>query len=153
MAADGRAAGAAVLTSRRAYEYRLVVGFEETNVVGNVYFANHVRWQGRCREMFLREHAPEVLAELAGGLALATARVSCDYFAELHAFDEVVVRMRLTDLAETRIAMSFEYWRVSDSEELVASGEQQVVCMRRAADGAVPTRVPVALRDALRAFM
>ena len=42
----------------RAYEYRLVVGFEETNLVGNVYFVNHLRWQGKCREMFLRDHAP-----------------------------------------------------------------------------------------------
>ena len=38
----------------RAFEYRHLVGFEETNLVGNVYYANHVRWQGRCREMFLR---------------------------------------------------------------------------------------------------
>ena len=28
------------------YEYRHVVGFEETNLVGNVYFVNHLRWQG-----------------------------------------------------------------------------------------------------------
>jgi enediyne biosynthesis thioesterase len=32
-----------------SYEMRYVVGFEETNVVGNVYYAHHVRWQGRCR--------------------------------------------------------------------------------------------------------
>jgi len=49
----------------RSYEYRHVVVFEETNLVGNVYYVNHLRWQGRCREMFLREHAPLVLAELA----------------------------------------------------------------------------------------
>ena len=46
------------------YEYRHVVGFEETNLVGNVYYVNYVRWQGRCREMFLLEHAPSVLDEL-----------------------------------------------------------------------------------------
>ena len=37
----------------RAFEYRHVVSFEETNLVGNVYFANHLSWQGRCRELFL----------------------------------------------------------------------------------------------------
>ena len=42
----------------RAFEYRHVVGFEETNLVGNVYYANHVRWQGRVRELFLRGRAP-----------------------------------------------------------------------------------------------
>ena len=39
----------------KAFEYRHVVGFEETNLVGNVYYVNHLRWQGRCREMFLRD--------------------------------------------------------------------------------------------------
>jgi len=62
----------------RAYEYMHVVGFEETNLVGNVYFVNHVRWQGRCREMFLRQHAPSVLDDLARGLSLVTTRVSCE---------------------------------------------------------------------------
>lgn len=62
----------------RAYEYRHIVGFEETNLVGNVYYTNHLCWQGRCRELFLREYAPEVLTELAQGLSLITTRVSCE---------------------------------------------------------------------------
>ncbi|MBV8314154.1 MAG: acyl-CoA thioesterase, partial [Planctomycetaceae bacterium] len=95
----------------RAYEYRHVVGFEETNLVGNVYFVNHLRWQGRCRELFLRDHAPEVLAQLSEGLSLVTTRCSCEYLAELAAYDEVVVRMRLADLAQNRITLAFEYWK------------------------------------------
>src|SRR5437870_13412093 len=69
----------------RAYEYRHIVGFEETNLVGNVYYVNHLRWQGRCREMFLRDHAPGVLSALARDLALVTTRVSCEYLGELAA--------------------------------------------------------------------
>jgi len=138
---------------RPAYEYRHVVGFEETNLVGNVYYVNHLRWQGRCREMFLREHAPEILAELTDGLALATVRCSCDYLAELAAFDTVVLRMRLGDVVQNRLTLLFEYWREKDGrEELVARGEQQVACMRREAEGIVPTPIPAALREALRPY-
>src|ERR671938_2167508 len=105
----------------RAYEYRHTVGFEETNLVGNVYYVNHVRWQGRCREMFLREHAPDVLAELGKELALVTLRCSCEYLAEVYAFDQIVVRMRLGALAQNRISMLFDYLRRNgDCEELVA---------------------------------
>ncbi|MET0400497.1 MAG: acyl-CoA thioesterase [Longimicrobiaceae bacterium] len=133
-----------------AYEYRHVVGFEETNLVGNVYYANHVRWQGRVREMFLRDHAPEVLEALADGLALVTTRVSCEYFAELAAFDEVVVRMRLGAIAQNRVGMRFEYWRRrAEGEVLAARGEQEVACMRRDGGALVPAPVPAALRDAL----
>jgi enediyne biosynthesis thioesterase len=140
----------------RYYEYSHRVGFEETNLVGNVYYVNHLRWQGRCREMFLHEHAPEVLRELDDGLALATVRCSCDYLAELQVFDEVLVRMRLAGMAQNRISLQFEYWRRAPAgEELVARGEQQVACMRRdgeAGGAMVATPIPAALREALRPY-
>ncbi len=137
----------------RAYEHRHIVCFEETNLVGNVYYANHVRWQGHCREMFLRDHAPAVLAALAQDLALVTLRVSCEYLAELFAFDEILIRMRLGELAQNRVTMRFEYWRSrAGAEELVARGEQQIACMRRAGDQLVPAPVPPDLREALRLY-
>jgi enediyne core biosynthesis thioesterase len=137
----------------RAFEFRHVVGFEETNLVGNVYYVNHLRWQGRCREMFLREHAPEILEDLKHGLALATVRCSCDYLAELEAFDNIVLRMRLGEVVQNRLTLLFEYWRQKDgSEELIARGEQQIACMRREAERTVPTPIPAALREALRPY-
>ena len=137
----------------RAFEYRHVVGFEETNLVGNVYYTNHVRWQGRCREMFLREHAPDVLASLRNGFALVTTKVSCEYLAELVAFDELIIRMRLGSLKQNRIDMLFEYWRCSGGlEELVARGEQQVACMHREGERMIPVPVPEELREALKPY-
>lgn len=137
----------------KAYEYRHLVGFEETNLVGNVYYVNHLRWQGRARELFLREHAPEILEDLARDLALATVRCSCDYLAELEAFDEVAVRMRLGGITQNRITLLFEYWRLKeDGEELVARGEQVVACMRREGGRAVPAAIPAGLREALKPY-
>ena len=140
----------------KAYEYRHRVCFEETNLVGNVYYVNHLRWQGRCREMFLRDHAPEILDDLKNGLALATVRCSCDYLAELEAFDEILIRMRLGEVVQNRITLLFEYWRLADGadrrEELIARGEQQVACMRRQGHETVPTPIPVPLKEALRPY-
>jgi enediyne biosynthesis thioesterase len=136
-----------------AYEYRHVVTFEETNLVGNVYFVNHLSWQGRCREFFLREYAPEVLSDLAQGLSLITTRCSCEYLAELSAFDEVVVRMSLSEIVQNRMLLRFEYWRRSDrGEELVARGDQQVVCMRRNGRQLVAAHLPEQLRQALLTY-
>ncbi len=78
-----------------AYRYRHRVSFEETNLVGNVYFARFVSWQGRCREMFLLDHAPGILAQLEGTLRLVTLNVGCEYFAELRALDEIEISMSL----------------------------------------------------------
>ncbi|MBL8473244.1 MAG: acyl-CoA thioesterase [Rhodocyclaceae bacterium] len=142
------------MRTRRAYEYRHLVGFEETNLVGNVYYANHVRWQGRVREMFLREHAPEVAQELQNGLALVTLRVSCEYLGELVAFDAVTIRMYAEALAQNRVTMSFEYWlEGTEGEQLVARGEQQIACMRREGTAMTPAPLPPALRRALENYL
>ena len=137
----------------QTYEYLHIVGFEETNLVGNVYYANHLKWRGRCRKMFLYDHAPQILSDLSQGLALATVRVSCEYFAELFAFDQLAIRMQLKNLHQNRITMLFEYWRLSDlSEELVARGEQQVACMQREGDKTFPVPVPAVLQTALQPY-
>ena len=70
----------------KAYEYKHIVDFEETNLVGNVYYTNCILWHGRCREMFLYEHAPDVIDQISAGLALVTVNVSCQYLYELFAF-------------------------------------------------------------------
>lgn len=137
----------------RSFEYRHIVGFEETNVVGNVYFVNHFRWQGRCRELFLRQHAPSVLAEIAGGLKLMTVRASCDYFAEGEAFHEVSVRMRLIELAQNRMVLGFDYVRIAPgAEQPLARGLQEIACIRQTANGPTAVPVPDALRAALEPY-
>jgi enediyne core biosynthesis thioesterase len=110
---------------------------------------NHLRWQGRCREMFLREHAPEMLSELQADLALVTLFCSCEYLEEIAAFDEIVVRMTLRALTQSRMTLQFEYWR---GGQIVARGEQQVACMRRQQGKLLPAPVPERLRDALKPF-
>lgn len=135
------------------YEYRHVVGFEETNLVGNVYYVNYLRWQGRCREMFLHELAPAVLDDVRHDLKLFTLKVDCEFFAELTAFDELSIRMRLEQLTQTQVEFSFEYVRISGGTELpVARGRQRIACMRGPNTNTVPTRVPDALREALQPF-
>ena len=103
--------------------------------------------------MFLRDHAPGCVRELAKGLTLATVRCSCEDFVELEAFDEIVVRMRLAELTHARISLAFDYYRKRDDrEELIARGEQQIACAQKQPTGIVLTVVPEALRSALVAF-
>ncbi len=132
----------------RYFELRHTVGFDETSIVGNVYYANYVRWQGRCREIFLKEQCPDVLNALERDLALVTVHCSCDFHNELRPFDEVSIRMSLTSIQGNRITMQFHYLRVSDSC-VVASGRQTIAAMRRTADGLVAVDLPPSLTSAL----
>jgi enediyne core biosynthesis thioesterase len=137
------------------YEHRHTVGFEETNIVGNVYYVNYLRWQGRCREMFLKERAPQVLAELQDDLKLFTLRVDCEFFAEITAFDELSIRMRLLELAQTQLEFGFDYVRLDPGggETLIARGRQRVACMRGPNMRTVPARVPESLSQTLAPYL
>jgi enediyne biosynthesis thioesterase len=130
--------------------YEHVVTFDDTNVVGNVYFVSHLRWQGRCRELFLERHTPGLLDELGRGLVLVTTSCSCDYFDELVAFDHVSVAMSLGEVRAGRVVMLFDYRR--DGRDLVARGRQEIACLRRDGDRLVPVEVPDLLLDALRPY-
>jgi len=136
------------------YEYRHVVCFEETNIVGNVYYVNYLRWQGRCRELFLKHEAPEVLNELQVDLKLFTIKVDCEFFAEITAFDELSVRMSLVELGQTQIELAFAYVRLGAGMEelLVARGRQRVACMRGPNARTMPTHVPDSLVRALAPY-
>jgi len=132
--------------TRPAFEYEHLVTFEETNLVGNVYYVNHLRWQGHCRERFLQERAPGVVDALADDFALVTLRCACEYFAELFAFDRITVSMTLGAMRQHRILMHFDYLR---DGALVARGEQEVGCMRRTPQGLSAVEVPAEMQDAL----
>lgn len=135
------------------FEVKHTVGFEETNLVGNVYYVNYLRWQGRCRELFLKEKAPEVLADLREDLKLFTIKVECEFFAEVTAFDEIAIRMFLADLTQTQIEFTFDYVAITDgTERLIATGRQRVACMRGDNRSTVPARVPDPLVNALSPY-
>ena len=112
----------------RDYVYRHQVTLEETNLVGNVYFAHYVRWQGHCRERFLADNAPGVLAALSTGFTMVTTACSCEFLDELTANDRVELRMTLRALDVSR----------GDQEPVVqqSGDEDEIACPKRAEGGA-----------------
>jgi enediyne biosynthesis thioesterase len=139
--------------TRLHFSYRHTVLFEETNVVGNVYYSRHISWQGRCREMFLKRNAPEILEELSRDLRLVTLRVACEYFQELNAFDEIDVQMSLAYVRQNKLGLDFSYLKLDvPSATVAARGFQEIGCMRLTDRGLLPVKVPAPLMQALKPF-
>lgn len=109
----------------RFFEYRTLVSFEETNVVGNVYFSNYFVWQGKCREAFLCKYASQVLDDFKAGYGMITKDASCEFHSEAFAFQNILIKMGLESLMRTGMSMTFEYYREEGSElVLLAQGKQ-----------------------------
>lgn len=132
-----------------AFVYRHLVLFEETNIMGNVYFARHLSWQGRCREMFMRERVPELLGVLGRDLRLVTLKVTCEYYQELNAFDEVIIEMRLAYQRQHRLGLNFDYHLETG---LVARGTQEIACMQCRDGQLVPVQPPAPMLLALKPY-
>jgi enediyne biosynthesis thioesterase len=132
------------------FVYRHRVSFADTNVVGNVYFTRYLEWQGRCRELFLAEHARDVARDVASGrVLLVTVACAMDYFEECFAFDDLDIEMTLTEVTGSRIVMRFDYRR---DDIVVARGSQTVACMARRDRGLAPVPIPEGLAYAANGF-
>lgn len=133
------------------YVHQLTVSFADTNLVGNVYFAEYAFWQGKCREHFLIDHAPTVIDELASGdLALVTLNLNIEYLDECYAGDVIDIAMTVSARpTANRVSMEFQYRRDGN---LVARGRQAVASMVKRDEQYVPCPLPEELRRALDQF-
>jgi enediyne core biosynthesis thioesterase len=139
--------------NKNYFETSFVTTFADTNVVGNVYFANYILWQGKCRELFLAEFCREVITEINAGLALVTLDLSCRYVEQLRALEKVVMRMNVEELSDSRMLMSFMYFRQDDSGHVPVCQSHQSVASMREVDGKfVTVPFPVSMIDAIREY-
>jgi enediyne biosynthesis thioesterase len=135
-----------------SYTYHHRVGFEETSLIGNVYFSNYLIWQGHCREFFLRDEAPEVLDDLREArLAFFTRSCSCDFDGDLgfSALEDVQIEMQLLEFRGGRMTLAFDYLAPGRAGARVARGRQQIACKRKNGSTWVPAPFPAALARAL----
>jgi enediyne biosynthesis thioesterase len=137
------------------FAYRRTVSLEETNATGNVYFSQYVKWQGHCRELFLKVTGDWVVRELGNKYALVTTWCHCDYFVETEAFDDICMHLWMSEVRQNRMTLQFEYWRVSgERDELVARGGQQIAWLQRGDDDRMHARpIPQELLDSIEDYI
>ena len=136
------------------FVYRPEISLGDTNVVGNVYFANFVRWQGACREKFLSDYCPKTLNLVTTRkLILHTTSVTCEFKDPIGVTvgDAVRIEMQLTHLRGGRLTMFFEYIAEND-RRLIALGTQKICCKKLVNDSLVGAVFPVELLLALKSF-
>jgi enediyne biosynthesis thioesterase len=115
----------------KPYDMEKTVTLQDTNAMGNVYFASLVLWQGECRERCLTEYAPQLRDAMHNGLMLVTASCSCEYLDDLRLMDQVLVRLFFGPVRLNTVELVFEFHRQGkDGEKLVARGQQMIAVMR-----------------------
>lgn len=115
-----------MVETEKYYEYHHLVTFDDTNSVGNVYFARFFQWMGSCREVITAEHYPELVTDIKRGFGFATEFAHIDYAKECFLFDKILIKMKVTDLSRTRIEFTFDFVD-ENKNSIIASGKQAVI--------------------------
>lgn len=116
--------------ANKFFEHRHVVTFQDTNMVGNVYFSNYFKLMGETREIVMIDHYPEMVDDLKLGFGMATEFAHIDFKKEAFLFDIILVKMSIEELSRTRIQFGFEFIN-EKTGVLLATGQQAVIWMNQ----------------------
>lgn len=113
-------------------------------------------WQGKCRELFLDEHAASTLNRVANrDLILQTTSASLDMLQlPREPIDQVRVEMRLETLKCGQMGVRFDYFAVVPHGQPIrfAKGSQKMSSKHQSGPAVVPCPFPAELLLALRQF-
>ena len=100
---------------------------EESNLVGNVYYANYYVWQGRIINQFFYQIAPAFYRGVGEQGEFRCTLTKVDHLREAMPFDRIAVKMSLGAIYECGVQLLFDYYKVNEdgSYMKLATGEHQ----------------------------
>lgn len=102
----------------------LIPTYDDTNSVGNVYFANYVRWVGKARELFFNTCMPDFDLKSTDFYVL-TKTFQHDFRREAVEFEPVSVRVRIASHNRKFVTLAHEIH--SEINGLLGRGEQSLM--------------------------
>lgn len=102
----------------------LMPTYDDTNSVGNVYFANYVRWVGKARELFFNTCMPNFDLKSTEFYVL-TKSFQHDFRREAAEFEPITVRVRIASHNRKFVTLAHEIH--SEINGLLGRGEQSLM--------------------------
>ncbi len=93
-------------------------GRQHSNLVGNLYFANYVSWQGHLRDQFFHRIAPELDREDPSLGELLCFSFETQHLREAMPYDTIRAFMHIEEVYEKGVVLHFEYLRVEEDDSL-----------------------------------
>jgi enediyne polyketide synthase len=127
------------------FERVIETSLDNSNTVGNIYFANYYAWQGQVRDHYFYRIIPEYFRGVGEKGELLCVQTQVQHLREAMPFDTIVVTMALKQLKKYSVTFHFEYFRQENdgSRTKLAFGEQQNVWVVRDEKGTpVPSSFP-----------
>lgn len=132
-------------------EESIQTSLEDANLVGNIYFANYYKWQGRIRDNFFKKIDPGFYIGEKGG-EWRCVHCKVNHVNEAMPFDRIIVRMHRKAVYARGIELYFDYFRVTPDgkHQKLGYGEHMAIWHAPDKEGVwSPAELPVAFQEAL----
>ncbi|MDD9898635.1 MAG: thioesterase family protein [Candidatus Melainabacteria bacterium] len=104
------------------FVHQFIPTYQDTNSVGNVYFAQYLMWVGKTRELFFAHVIPDFDPNTSDYLIL-TRSIDHKFQKEINEFTEAQIRIRIADYNRKFVTLEHEIIENSTGE-LVGKGKQ-----------------------------
>lgn len=110
-----------------AFWFEKVILLKDTNLMGNVYFANFALWQGELRELILLSH-PHFKEEMAKmpDLKMITHSMYHRFLHEVTFGDTLTIRVNSREIKKTSLILVFRYFLKQNNKISVGEGWQRI---------------------------
>ena len=127
---------------------------EDSNLVGNLYFAHYYQWQSRTKDMYLHKALGKYFNPMSAARhELFYSRAEVKHLREAMPFDRITVKMAIRSIHARGIKFYFEYDKSTPDghTEKIAFSELDAVWMRAGGkdEGVIPGDMPGELVKAL----
>jgi len=109
----------------KEFIFKKTVYLTDTNLFGNAYFARYFDWQGMAREEFFKQLVGENTNFFQQGIKLVTLEASIKYHHEVTLFDEVIIKVKPTNIKIATFCLIFTYLN-KITGKLTAEGHQKI---------------------------
>ncbi|MCI5224621.1 MAG: hypothetical protein D3924_18625, partial [Candidatus Electrothrix sp. AR4] len=119
-------------TQRKQYfleQQQFLTSLEDSNLVGNIYYAHYYSWQARVRDKYLFKLLPEIFKQ-NNGIEFTCVHAEVSHLQEAMPFETIEVSMYLKELFEEGFTLYFEYYSVNgqDKKKKLAHGAHTAIC-------------------------
>lgn len=104
--------------------YYLEPTLEDTNIVGNIYYASYIRWQGKAREKIVKNLFKDNLEFIFSNFKMITREVKHKYIKEAKLYETIKIELeyKTKDIITT---LNFKFF--DSNNELLGKGSQKIV--------------------------
>lgn len=106
------------------FVHEMTPTYQDTNSVGNVYFAMYTLWVGKTRELFFLHTMPDFDLETTDFFIL-TRSFNHKYLREIKEFESVSIHLRIKDY--NRKFVTIEHKILNKDKQLIGKGDQSLM--------------------------